>query len=86
MNSLEHVLIPEYEEQIRDVSMKMEENERSNLTRLMKVKDTILETEIRERRARLYAREHGKNSSENPQAYSVYQASQRDDEASSEDE
>ncbi len=54
VNSLEHVLIPDYEAQIRDVSMKMEENERANLTRLMKVKDMILEEEIKERRKRLY--------------------------------
>ncbi len=52
VNSLEHILIPDLEENIRSIQMKMEENERDNLTRLMKVKDMILETEIKERRRR----------------------------------
>ncbi len=42
VNSLEYVLIPELSEAIRSISMKMEENERGNLTRLMKVKDMIV--------------------------------------------
>ena len=43
VNSLEYVLIPELQESIRSITMKMDENERGNLTRLMKVKDMILE-------------------------------------------
>ncbi|HBP37630.1 MAG TPA: V-type ATP synthase subunit D, partial [Clostridiales bacterium] len=35
--------IPELKENIRSITMKMDENERGNLTRLMKVKDMILE-------------------------------------------
>lgn len=50
VNSLEHVLIPELEESIRLIRMKMEENERDNLTRLMKVKDMIIAEEIQARR------------------------------------
>jgi V/A-type H+-transporting ATPase subunit D len=36
--------------------MKMEENERGNLTRLMKVKDMIVEQEIEKRRQQSEAR------------------------------
>ncbi len=43
VNSLEHVMIPRYEETIRYISMKLEENDRSSRTRLMKVKDMLLE-------------------------------------------
>lgn len=42
VNSLEYVLIPELQDSIRTISMKMEENERGNLVRLMKVKDMIV--------------------------------------------
>ncbi len=43
VNSLEHVMIPQYEETIKYISMKLEENDRSSRTRLMKVKDMLLE-------------------------------------------
>ncbi len=52
VNSLEHVMIPELEESIKDISMKMDENERSNLTRLMKVKEMLVKEEILARCAR----------------------------------
>ncbi|NLJ94815.1 MAG: V-type ATP synthase subunit D [Clostridiaceae bacterium] len=52
VNSLEHRMIPDLEDTIRSITMKMEENERANTTRLMKVKDMILEKEILERRQR----------------------------------
>lgn len=42
VNALEYVLIPELQEQIRRISMKLEENERGNLVRLMKVKELVL--------------------------------------------
>jgi V/A-type H+-transporting ATPase subunit D len=41
VNALEHVSIPEMQEGIRAITMKLEENERANTTRLMKVKTMI---------------------------------------------
>lgn len=41
VNALEYVMIPQFEETIRFISMKLDENERSSITRLMKVKDII---------------------------------------------
>lgn len=41
VNALEYVMIPQFEETIRYISMKLDENERAALTRLMKVKDMI---------------------------------------------
>ena len=43
VNALEHVLIADYEDTIRYISAKLEENDRSNTTRLMKIKDMMLE-------------------------------------------
>lgn len=43
VNSLEHVMIPRYQETIKYIAMKLEENDRSSRTRLMKVKDMLLE-------------------------------------------
>lgn len=43
VNALEHVMIPETQASIRYISMKLDENERSSQTRLMKVKDMMLE-------------------------------------------
>ena len=43
VNALEHVLIPEYSEAIRYIKMRLEENERANSIRLLKVKDMVIE-------------------------------------------
>ncbi|MGL6197401.1 MAG: V-type ATP synthase subunit D [Lachnospiraceae bacterium] len=43
VNALEHVIIPEAQENIKYITMKLDENERSSQIRLMKVKDMMLE-------------------------------------------
>ncbi len=43
VNALEYVMIPQFEETIRFITMKLDENERGSLTRLMKVKAMIQE-------------------------------------------
>ncbi|HAL03187.1 MAG TPA: V-type ATP synthase subunit D [Lachnospiraceae bacterium] len=43
VNALEYVIIPETQEGIRYITMKLDENERSTQVRLMKVKDMMLE-------------------------------------------
>ena len=45
VNALEYVLIPDLEETIKFITMKLEENERSSRTRLMKVKSMIANRE-----------------------------------------
>lgn len=43
VNALEHVIIPETKTNIKYITMKLDENERSTQIRLMKVKDMMLE-------------------------------------------
>ena len=43
VNALEYVKIPEMQENIKYITMKLDENERSSTSRLMKVKDMMLE-------------------------------------------
>ena len=43
VNALEYVMIPETEQNIRYITMKLDENERGNTTRLMKVKEMVLQ-------------------------------------------
>ncbi len=45
VNALEYVVIPQTRENIKYISMKLDENERSTQIRLMKVKDMMLEAE-----------------------------------------
>ncbi len=42
-NALEHVMIPNYIDTIRYITNKLEENERSTTSRLMKIKDMMLQ-------------------------------------------
>lgn len=44
VNALEYMTIPQLEETIRYIKMKLDENERGNLTRLMKVKSMMTES------------------------------------------
>jgi V/A-type H+-transporting ATPase subunit D len=45
VNALEYTTIPQLQETIRYIKMKLDENERSNITRLMKVKSMLQSTE-----------------------------------------
>jgi len=41
VNALEHVLMPSFTETIRYITMKLDEQERANLSRLMKIKEIV---------------------------------------------
>lgn len=51
VNALEYVKIPQMQKSIKYITMKLDENERANIIRLMKVKDMLLKEAIEERRA-----------------------------------
>ena len=51
VNALEYVMIPETQENIRYITMKLDENDRATTIRLMKVKDMILKESLEEKRA-----------------------------------
>lgn len=48
VNALEYILMPQYLEIIRSIRMRLDENDRGNTTRLMKVKDMMLKSQIRQ--------------------------------------
>ncbi len=45
VNALEYIMMPQYLAAIKSIKMKLDENERGNTTRLMKVKDMMLEAQ-----------------------------------------
>ena len=46
VNALEYIMIPGLLTNIKTISMKLEENERGNITRLMKVKDMMIQQQL----------------------------------------
>ncbi|MEG2175513.1 MAG: V-type ATP synthase subunit D [Oscillibacter sp.] len=52
VNALEYVVIPDTQDSIRYITMKLDENDRSTTTRLMKVKDMLLKQAIEQQRVR----------------------------------
>ena len=54
VNALEHVIIPEALDNIKYITMKLDENERSTQIRLMKFKDMMIEENIQEKRKENY--------------------------------
>ena len=46
VNALEYILMPQYLATIKSIKMKLDENERGNTTRLMKVKDMMLQAQL----------------------------------------
>ena len=50
VNALEYVMIPNTQEAIRYINMKLDENDRATTIRLMKVKDMILKEALEEKR------------------------------------
>ena len=48
VNALEYIMMPRYLETIKTIKMKLEENERGNTTRLMKVKDMMLAAQMKQ--------------------------------------
>ena len=51
VNALEYVKIPQMQANIKYITMKLDENERANTIRLMKVKDMILKDALEQKRA-----------------------------------
>ena len=47
VNALEYVMIPNYQDTIKYISMKLDEADRSNTTRLLKVKDMVIEQNLK---------------------------------------
>ena len=52
VNALVYVKIPQMQQSIKYITMKLDENERANTIRLMKVKDIILKEALEERRTK----------------------------------
>ena len=46
VNALEHIMMPRYQTAIKQITMKLDENERGSRTRLMKVKDMMIAAQV----------------------------------------
>ena len=55
VNALEYVMIPQFQETIKYIQMKLDENERGNQTRLMKVKDMMVKAAIEDKQQKTKA-------------------------------
>lgn len=64
VNALEYVMIPEYEKNIKYISMKLDENERSSTSRLMKVKDMMLQEQLQKAEQKRLEREQARKSTQ----------------------
>ena len=53
VNALEYIMIPQFERVIKSITMKLDENERGNTTRLMKVKDMMVKQQLEAERSLL---------------------------------
>ena len=62
VNALEYVMIPEYEKNIKYISMKLDENERSTTARLMKVKDMMLAEQVQKAEEKKRLRQEARNN------------------------
>lgn len=51
VNALEYILMPQYLAAIKSIKMKLDENERGNTTRLMKVKDMMIQAQLEQKHA-----------------------------------
>jgi V/A-type H+-transporting ATPase subunit D len=51
VNALEYIMIPQYEVAIKSITMKLDENERGNTSRLMKVKDMMIAQQLENKHA-----------------------------------
>ncbi|MCQ2427760.1 MAG: V-type ATP synthase subunit D [Clostridia bacterium] len=58
VNALEYILMPGYLAQIKRISMKLDEDERGNTARLMKVKEMMVEGQRKEHREDMFGPEY----------------------------
>ena len=49
VNALEYIMMPRYLAAMKSIKMKLDENERGNITRLMKVKDMMLAANVKQK-------------------------------------
>lgn len=57
VNVIEHVMVPELQAEIKRITMKLEDNERSNIVRIMKSKEIVVEKMLSDRKKRAERKE-----------------------------